>query len=61
VTGFVRAYGGPPPAGVRVAAIGPVTAAAATAAGMRPDATATEHTIPGLVAAIEQAVTTEES
>jgi uroporphyrinogen III methyltransferase / synthase len=55
VTGFVRAYRAPPPAGVRVAAIGPVTAAAAVAAGMRVDAAATEHTIPGLVAAIEQA------
>src|SRR6266511_2049794 len=55
VTGFVRAYGGPPPAAVRVAAIGPVTAAAVLEAGMRLDATATEHTIPGLVAAIERA------
>jgi uroporphyrinogen III methyltransferase / synthase len=55
VSGFVRAYGGPPPDVVRVAAIGPVTAAAAAAAHMRVDATATEHTIPGLVAAIERA------
>src|SRR6266487_985197 len=55
VQGFARAYGGPPPGGVRVAAIGPVTAAAAKAAGMRVDATASEHTIPGLVAAIERA------
>ena len=55
VQGFARAYGGPPPGGVRVAVIGPVTAAAARAAGMRVDATATEHTIPGLVAAIERA------
>ena len=55
VQGFARAYGGPPPGGVRVAAIGPVTAAAARAAGMRVDATASEHTIPGLVAAIERA------
>jgi uroporphyrinogen-III synthase len=57
VEGFVRGYGGPPPAGVRVAAIGPVTADAARAAGMSVAATATEHTIPGLVAAIERAVT----
>jgi len=57
VEGFVRGYGGPPPGGVRVAAIGPVTAGAARAAGMRVAATATEHTIPGLVAAIEHAVT----
>jgi uroporphyrinogen III methyltransferase/synthase len=55
VEGFLRGYGGPPPPGVRVAAIGPVTAAAARSAGMRVAATAAEHTIPGLVAAIEQA------
>jgi uroporphyrinogen III methyltransferase / synthase len=55
VEGFVRGYGGPPPSGVRVAAIGPVTAGAARAAGMRVAATATHHTIPGLVAAIEHA------
>jgi uroporphyrinogen III methyltransferase/synthase len=54
ITGFVRAYGGPPPAGVSIAAIGPVTAAAAEAAGMRVSATASEHTIPGLVRAIEE-------
>jgi uroporphyrinogen III methyltransferase/synthase len=58
VRGFAGAYGAPPPPGVRVAAIGPVTAAAAGAAGMRVDATASEHTIPGLVAAIERAVAT---
>src|SRR6266511_1605927 len=55
VQGFARAYGGPPPGGGRGAGIGPVTAAAAKAAGMRVDATASEHTIPGLVAAIERA------
>ena len=55
VEGFVRGYGGPAPSGVRVAAIGPVTAGAARAAGMRVAATATRHTIPGLVAAIEHA------
>ena len=57
VEGFLRGYGGPPPPGVRVAAIGPVTADTARAAGIRVAATATDHTIPGLVAAIEQAVT----
>jgi uroporphyrinogen III methyltransferase/synthase len=57
VEGFVHGYGGPPPSGVRVAAIGPVTAGAARAAGMRVAATATQHTIPGLVAAIEHAAT----
>jgi uroporphyrinogen III methyltransferase/synthase len=56
ITGFVRAYGGPPPSGVRIAAIGPVTAAAAGTAGMRVTVTASEHTIPGLVAAIQRTV-----
>jgi uroporphyrinogen III methyltransferase/synthase len=56
VEGFLRGYGGPPPPGVRVAAIGPVTADAARSAGMRVAATAAEHTVPGLVAAIEHAV-----
>jgi len=57
VEGFLRGYGGPPPPDVRVAAIGPVTADTARSAGIRVAATATEHTIPGLVAAIEHAVT----
>jgi uroporphyrinogen III methyltransferase / synthase len=57
VEGFLRGYGGPPPPGVRVAAIGPVTADTARAAGIRVAATATDHTIGGLVAAIEHAVT----
>lgn len=56
VEGFLRGYGGPPPPGVRVAAIGPVTADTARAAGIRVAATATDHTIGGLVAAIEHAV-----
>ena len=47
VEGFLQGYGGPPPPGVRVAAIGPVTADTARAAGIRVAATATEHTIPG--------------
>jgi uroporphyrinogen-III synthase len=57
VEGFLRGYGGPPPPRVRVAAIGPVTAGTARSAGMRVAATATDHTIGGLVAAIERAVT----
>jgi uroporphyrinogen III methyltransferase/synthase len=56
VTGFLRGYGGPPPPGVRVAAIGPVTADTARSAGIAVAATATDHTIGGLVAAIEHAV-----
>jgi uroporphyrinogen III methyltransferase / synthase len=57
VEGFLQGYGGPPPPGVRVAAIGPVTAGTARSAGIRVATTATEHTIGGLVAAIEHAVT----
>jgi uroporphyrinogen III methyltransferase / synthase len=57
VEGFLRGYGGPPPPGVRVAVIGPVTADTARSAGIRVAATATDHTIGGLVAAIERAVT----
>jgi uroporphyrinogen III methyltransferase / synthase len=56
VEGFLRGYGGPPPPGVRVAAIGPVTAGTARSAGIRVAVTAADHTIPGLVAAIEHAV-----
>ena len=58
VEGFLRGYGGPPPPGVRVAAIGPVTADTARSAGIRVATTAADHTIPGLVAAIEHAVAT---
>jgi uroporphyrinogen III methyltransferase/synthase len=57
VEGFLRGYGGPPPPGVRVAAIGPVTADTARSAGIPVATTATEHTIGGLVQAIEHAVT----
>jgi uroporphyrinogen III methyltransferase / synthase len=57
VEGFLQGYGGPPPPGVRVAAIGPVTADTARSAGIRVATTATEHTVGGLVAAIEHAVT----
>jgi uroporphyrinogen-III synthase len=59
VEGFLRGYGGPPPPGVRVAAIGPVTAGAARSAGIPVAATAADHTIGGLVAAIEHAVAAE--
>ncbi len=37
----------------RIASIGPITSAAARAAGLRVDVEATEHTIPGLVDAVE--------
>lgn len=38
----------------RIASIGPVTSAAAREAGLRVDIEATEHTIPGLVTAIQE-------
>jgi len=42
---------------VKVAVIGPVTARAAKEAGLRVDAVAREHTIPGLAAAAVAAMT----
>jgi uroporphyrinogen-III synthase len=53
VRGFVRALGaakGTP----KVVCIGPVTAAAAREAGLRPAAVARPHTIEGLVAAVDR-------
>lgn len=40
--------------GAAVACIGPKTAEAAAKAGLRVDVVAREHTIPGLVAALEE-------
>lgn len=59
VEGFVRAWPGPLPPSTKVAAIGPVTAQAVRDHGLRLDVEATEHTIPGLVAAIEGVVSGE--
>ncbi len=61
VRGFVGARGadatGGPRRGVpRVVCIGPVTAAAARDAGLRPVAVARPHTVEGLVAALERAL-----
>ena len=60
VRGFVNAHGpeatpasGRPP---KVIAIGPVTAAAARTAGLRPAAVARPHTVEGLVSALERAL-----
>jgi uroporphyrinogen-III synthase len=61
VRGFVNAHGleaargssGVPP---KMVAIGPVTAAAARAAGLRPAAVAKPHTLEGLVDALERAL-----
>ena len=60
VRGFVNASGpeataasGRPP---KVVAIGPVTAAAARTAGLRPAAVARPHTVEGLVSALERAL-----
>jgi uroporphyrinogen III methyltransferase/synthase len=56
VRAFMRLLGRKPPRRVRVACIGPVTAKAAKTAGLRVDAIAREHTIPGLAAAAVTAV-----
>jgi uroporphyrinogen III methyltransferase / synthase len=61
VRGFVSARGarvirgasGRPP---KIVCIGPVTAAAARDAGLRPAAVAKPHTIEGLIAAIDRAL-----
>ena len=49
---FVEAMDGSLPAGPRTVSIGPVTSAAARAAGLRVDAEATRHDIDGLVEAL---------
>jgi uroporphyrinogen III methyltransferase / synthase len=59
VRGFVNARGGealrgPSGGPPKVVCIGPVTAAAARDAGLRPAAVAKPHTIEGLVAALER-------
>ncbi|HEV2754241.1 MAG TPA: uroporphyrinogen-III synthase [Actinomycetota bacterium] len=51
VRNFIAIAGSPPEAG-HVACIGPVTAEAARAAGLRADVVAEEHTVPGLVRAL---------
>ena len=56
VRAFMRLLRAKLPRRVRVAAIGPVTARAAKEAGLRVDAVAREHTIPGLAAAAVKAV-----
>lgn len=56
VRGFVHAFGGVR-GNPRVVCIGPVTAAAARRAGLRPAAVARPHTIEGMVEAIERALT----
>ncbi|MGZ4209755.1 MAG: uroporphyrinogen-III C-methyltransferase [Actinomycetota bacterium] len=52
VRAFMRLLGRKPPRGTKVVCIGPVTAKAARAAGLRVAAVARTHTIPGLVAAV---------
>jgi uroporphyrinogen III methyltransferase/synthase len=61
VTGFVRALHAHgvearrPPSDPLIACIGPVTAAAARAAGLRVDVEAAEHTVVGLLEALKRA------
>jgi uroporphyrinogen III methyltransferase/synthase len=52
VKGLLEAAGGPEVVPAVVVCIGPSTAAAATAAGLRVSAVAEPHTIPGLVDAL---------
>jgi uroporphyrinogen-III synthase len=56
VRAFVRLLRGKPSRRTKVVCIGPVTARAARAAGLRVDAVAREHTIPGLAAAVVEAI-----
>jgi uroporphyrinogen III methyltransferase/synthase len=56
VRAFVRMLRGKPARVSKVVCIGPATAKAARAAGLRVDAVAREHTIPGLAAAAAKAV-----
>lgn len=62
VSNLVAAFEGNVPviSGVRIACIGPKTAETAAAAGLRVDILAGEHTIPGLVAAMEDYFRTPE-
>jgi uroporphyrinogen III methyltransferase/synthase len=55
VRAFMKLLDGTPPASTKVVCIGPVTAKAARAAGLRVSKTASTHTIPGLVAAVVEA------
>ena len=52
VRAFMKLLKGKPPASTKIVCIGPVTAKAARAAGLRVSAVARTHTIPGLVAAV---------
>ena len=56
VTNLMTAFGdnGVPLRTVKIACIGPKTAQTALQAGLQPDIVATEHTVPGLVDAIDE-------
>jgi uroporphyrinogen III methyltransferase/synthase len=56
VTNLMTAFGddGVPLRTVKIACIGPKTAETALKAGLKPDIVATEHTVPGLVDAIDE-------
>jgi uroporphyrinogen III methyltransferase/synthase len=67
VSNFILALGNPPTdtlrdylAGVTVAAIGPITADTLREFGIEPDVCAAEHTIPGLVAALNEHFTAQQ-
>ena len=55
VRNFVDLFGGPPPAGTRVASIGPVTSQICRDLGLQVDAEADPHDLDGLVAAVRSA------
>ena len=55
VRNFVDLFGGPPPAGTRVASIGPVTSQTCRDLGLQVDAEADPHDLDGLVAAVRSA------
>lgn len=54
-TAFAELFGGPPPPGVRVATIGPVTSRACARLGIRVDAEADPHDLDGLLDAVRTA------
>jgi uroporphyrinogen III methyltransferase/synthase len=52
VSFFLEGFGGPPPSGVRLVSIGPVTSQTLRDRGLEPDVEAERHDIDGLIAAL---------